>query len=155
MENWFELIFFIVMGLFALLSWLRKQIRRQPESQAALEDEQEVTLPPWGNLPPVDDPASQLGMEEELPAPPTETETPVVGTAHDAPSERESPQAGSGEGTATSQSDRDARHRQPDSTKIATIAGIPLTHQTYRQGIILYEILRLPKSRRGSSQSDL
>ena len=153
MENWFELIPVIFVVLLALLNFVRRIIRRQQEPQAALEDEQEVTLPPWGNLQPVDDPANQSGMEEELPGLP-ESETPARESAYDAPSERESPQSGSGEGTATSQSSRDARRDQSDSTVAATIAGIPLTPQTYRQGIILYEILGPPKSRRQSSQSD-
>ena len=157
MEDWIQLIPLIAIGLFALLNFVRKMGRQQPEPKVVLEDEQEVALPPWGNLPPVDNPlGSQLGMEEELPSrqiePKTASMPQSVESASDVPSQHETPQQRVAD-EAASQSNPDGMSAQPASTQVPTIAGIPLSPKTYRQGIILYEILGPPKSRRESSQS--
>ena len=156
MEDWIQIIPIVVIVLLALLNFVRKTMRKQQEPQVSLEDEQEVALPPWGNLLPTDNPASQLGMEEELPSRPAEPETAStsqsVESASEAPSQGEMPRP-SVAADAASRPNSAAMGPQRDTTLVATIAGIPLSPQTYRQGIILYEILGAPKSRRGSRRS--
>ena len=123
MEEWIQLILFLIFGTVALLSRVlsRRGSKNEPDT---LPEEEEITLPPWGNVP----------MEEEEFPPPefVEEDTPEpapIQVASEPPPVEEKTQA------------------QPPR-EIPTIAGIPLSPQTFRQGIILAEILRPPKSLR-------
>ena len=136
MEEWIQLILFIIFGAVALFTRMlnRRGSREEPD---VAQGEEEITLPPWGNVP----------MEEDSPLPDfievDESETPTVPspevqvTSQQEPLREKTPQP------------------PPDSTSppvIPTIAGIPVSPQTFRQGIILAEILRPPKSLRGPQQ---
>ena len=136
MEEWINLILFIIFGAVALFARLlsRRGSREEPD---VVPEEEEVTLPPWGNLP----------MEEEIPVPEfIEVEAPAAPPVPPPDTQVASkPDAG---GTET------RSHPPADSVPpaIPTIVGIPLTPQTFRQGIILAEILRPPKSLREPRQ---
>ena len=130
MEEWINLILFIVFGAVALIARAFNRRRSQAEPDIVLE-EADVTLPPWGNLP----------MEEEAPfSESVEDETPV----RPVPSH-------------TSQKEDQSQSTPESSTessppKVPRIAGIPLSPETFRQGIILAEILAPPKSLREPRQ---
>ena len=128
MEEWIQLILFLIFGTVALLSRVlsRRGSREEPD---ALPEEEEITLPPWGNIPMEEEesPVPEF-VEEEAPVAATEP-PPATQVASEPPPVEEETQA------------------QPPSA-IPTIAGIPLTPQTFRQGIILAEILRPPRSLR-------
>ena len=138
-----KLIFFIVIALFSLISALRRRQRRQSEPEVVLEEEDEISLPPWANLPPMEGEA--LPVESEM-RPTMEPESPPV--------------VPTGELTIQIPSHRevlpDEPERRPEredrfdtrAPEVGTIAGIPLSPQTFRQGIILSEILGRPKSLR-------
>ena len=132
MEEWIQLILFIIFGVVVLVSRMlsRRGSREEPD---VLPEEEEVTLPPWGNLPMEDEefPHPEF-VEEEAPAARPEPPPAVQVASEHPPVEEETP-------------------AQP-APAIATIAGIPLTPQTFRQGIILAEILRPPKSIRQPPQ---
>ena len=134
MEEWIQLILFLIFGAIALFTRMlnRRSSREEPD---VAQGEEEITLPPWGNVP----------MEEDAPLPDfievDEPETPIAPSPEvqvaSQPLREEPPPA------------------PPDSAAppvIPTIAGIPLSPQTFRQGIILAEILRPPKSLRGPQQ---
>ena len=132
MEEWIQLILFLIFGTGALLSRVLSR-RGSQEEPDVLPEEEEITLPPWGNAP---------MEEEEYPLPEVvDKETPV------APPEPPS----AIQGAATSEPAEKANEDQPSRTT-PTIAGIPLSPETFRQGIILAEILRPPKSIRESRQ---
>ena len=132
MEEWIQLILFIIFGAVALFT--RMLSRRGSKAEPDLEQEEEITLPPWGNLP----------MEEDAPRPDfvevDESETPAAPApdmqvvSKPEPIKEETPV------------------QPPTDPVIRTIAGIPLSPQTFRQGIILAEILRPPKSIREPRQ---
>ena len=50
MEEWIQLVLFIIFGAVALLARLfsRRNSRAEPD---IAQEEEEITLPPWGNLP--------------------------------------------------------------------------------------------------------
>lgn len=128
MEEWIQLILFLIFGIVALVSRMlsRRGSREEPD---VLPEEEEITLPPWGNIPMEEEesPVPEF-VEEEAPVAATEP-PPATQVASEPPPVEEETQA------------------QPPSA-IPTIAGIPLTPQTFRQGIILAEILRPPRSLR-------
>ena len=128
MEEWIQLVIFIIFGLGALLT--RVLSRKKPKPDAVLK-EGEITLPPWGSLP----------MEEDAPLPdfvevdetPTAPPPNIQFVSKPEPVKKETPA-------------RPATDSAPPA--IPTVMGIPLSPQTFRQGIILAEILRPPKSLR-------
>ena len=128
MEEWIQLILFLIFGIVALVSRMlsRRGSREEPD---VLPEEEEITLPPWGNIPMEEEesPVPEF-VEEEAPIAATEP-PPATQVASEPPPVEEETQA------------------QPPPA-IPTIAGIPLTPQTFRQGIILAEILRPPRSLR-------
>ena len=129
MEEWINLIIFIIFGAVALFSRLLSRRGSKAESDVASEEE-EITLPPWGNLPMEEDIPPPEFIEDETPAAPPES-PPDIQVAS-------KPEA--------------ARTEAPANPAMPTIAGIPLSPQTFRQGIILAEILRPPKSLREPRQ---
>ena len=131
MDEWINLIVFIIFGVIALISRVLSRRGSKAEPDVVPEDE-EITLPPWGNLPMEEDAPLPEFIEEEAPtAPPEPTPAVQVASMPD-PAEEEEP-------------------AQPSPT-VPTVAGIPLSPQTFRQGIILAEILRPPKSLREPRQ---
>ncbi len=135
MDDLIQLIIFVIFGAVALFSRILSR-RRSQEGPDAAPEEEEITLPPWGNVP----------MEEDAPLPdfievdetqPATVQPPEVQVASPPePVRAESPPP-------------------PDSASrpvASTIAGIPLSPETFRQGIILAEILRPPKSLRDPRQ---
>ena len=132
MEEWIQLILFIIFGAVALISRVLSR-RGSKEEPDVLPEEEEITLPPWGNVP---------MEEEEFPHPEfVEEETPIA-----SPEPAAAPQVAS-----QSPPVEEETPAQPRPV-IPTIAGIPLSPQTFRQGIILAEILRPPKSLRDPRQ---
>ena len=133
MEEWIQLILFLIFGTIALVSRMLSR-RGSKEEPDALPEEEEITLPPWGNVPMEEEefPHPEFVEVEEAPAVPPEP-TPVV------------------EG-ATERPPVEAETQAQSPSPIPTIAGIPLTPQTFRQGIILAEILRPPRSFREPRQ---
>ena len=131
MEEWIQLILFLIFGTIALVSRMLSR-RGSKEEPDVLPEEEEVTLPPWGNVPMEEEefPLPEFVEEEATPAAPPEP-PPVAEVATERPPVEEEAQP-------------------PPPTP--TIAGIPLTPQTFRQGIILAEILRPPKSLREPRQ---
>ena len=130
MDEWIQLVLFLIFGTIALLSrvFSRRGSKEEPD---VLPEEEEITLPPWGNVPMEEEgfPRPEFVEEETPTAPPA----PAPQVASEPPPEKEETQV------------------QPPPV-IPTIAGIPLTPQTFRQGIILAEILRPPKSLRQPPQ---
>ena len=123
MEEWIQLTIFIVFGAVALFTRVLSRRGSKEEPAVALEED-EITLPPWGNLP----------MEEEAPAArPVPPPAPQVTSKPDLAKE-------------------ETQVQSPVDPMIPTILGIPLSPQTFRQGIILAEILRPPKSLREPRQ---
>lgn len=128
MEEWIQLILFIIFGAVALFSRMLSR-RGSKEEPDVLPEGEEITLPPWENVPMEDEefPAPEF-VEEETTEP-----APTVQIAPEPPPVEE--------------------ETQPQTPPaIPTIAGIPLSPQTFRQGIILAEILRPPKSVREPRQ---
>ena len=132
MEEWIQLILFLIFGTVALLSRVlsRRGSREEPDT---LPEDEEITLPPWGNVPMEEEefPVPEF-VEEETPVAPPEPDPAVQSASESPPVEQET-------------------QSQP-SPAIPTIAGIPLTPQTFRQGIILAEILRPPRTLRRPSE---
>ena len=128
MEEWIQLILFLIFGAVALISRILSR-RGSKEEPDVLPEEEEITLPPWGNAPMEDGefPLPEF-VEEEAPTAPPEPSPAAPVASEPPPVEQETP-------------------AQP-APSMPTIAGIPLTPQTFRQGIILAEILRTPKSLR-------
>ncbi len=136
MDELIQLIPVIIFIVIALVSAARRQNRQRSDPDLSLEEEEDgVFLPPWGNLDPMEEevqPAPPVMQSEEPPPKPQET------PSHDvvAPDESE---------IRPSDVDSAAGARVP---QVDTIAGISLSSQTVRQGIILSEILGRPKSLR-------
>ncbi len=132
MDEWIQLILFLIFGTIALVSRMlsRKGSKEEPD---VLPEEEEITLPPWGNAPMEDEEFTLPEfVEEEAPTAPPEPSPAVSVASESPPVEQKTP-------------------AQP-TPSTPTIAGIPLTPQTFRQGIILAEILRPPKSFREPRQ---
>jgi hypothetical protein len=139
-----QLIPFIIIALTLLGRAFRRKKPRESEPEAPLENEQEVTLPPWGNIETMD---GNTGLPDflELEAPSPSPEPAPSSTAGEtqpppdtrAPKPIERP---------TLNQTEERRKVTPVSTAPTTIAGISLTPKTFRQGIILREILGPPKS---------
>ena len=132
MEEWIQLVLFLIFGTIALVSRVLSR-RGSKEEPDALPEEEEITLPPWGNTPMEEEefPLPEFVEADTSAAPPEPP--PVIQIASEPdPVEEETP-------------------AQPPPV-IPTIAGIPLSAQTFRQGIILAEILRPPKSLREPRQ---
>ena len=133
MEEWIQLIVIIVFGAVALFTRVLSR-RGSKEEPAVVLEEDEITLPPWGNLPMEEEiPISEF-IEEEAPAArPVPPPAPQVTSKPDLAKE-------------------ETQVQSPVDPMIPTILGIPLSPQTFRQGIILAEILRPPKSLREPRQ---
>ena len=131
MEEWIQLVLFLIFGTIALVSRVLSR-RGSKDEPDVLPEEEEVTLPPWGNVPMEEEefPLPEFVEEETTPTVPSEP-SPATEVATERPSVKEEAQT---------------------PPPIPTIAGIPLTPQTFRQGIILAEILRPPKSFREPRQ---
>ena len=145
MDELIQLIPFIIIALTLLARVFRRKKPREPEPE--VEGEQEVKLPAWGNMAAMDDltgdPMPDFLQPDEQ-SPPRDTAPP--------PTPAEEPRPAS-EVTATKpinrpNSNQAARREEAETPRTATrtIAGISLTPQTFRQGIILREILGPPKS---------
>ena len=132
MEEWINLVLFVIFGIVVLVSRMLSR-RGSQEEPDVLPEEEEITLPPWGNVPmeEEEDPLPEF-VEEEAPVAPPESPSAI-------------------QVAATSDSAEEATQDQT-SPVIPTIAGIPLLPETFRQGIILAEILRPPKSLREPRQ---
>ena len=132
MEEWIQLVLFLIFGTIALVSRVLSR-RGSKEEPDALPEEEEITLPPWGNAPMEEKefPLPEF-VEEDTSAVPSEP-PPAIQVASEPDPVEETTQA-----------------QAPPV--IPTIAGIPLSAQTFRQGIILAEILRPPKSLREPRQ---
>ena len=128
MEEWINLIVLIIFGVVALFT--RVLSRRSKAEPDIAPEEEEITLPPWGNLP----------MEEDMPSPEVIEET--------APTTPSMPPPDVQVVSKPEVAKERAQDQPPTDPVIPTIAGIPLSPQTFRQGIILAEILRPPKSLR-------
>ena len=134
MEEWIQLILFIIFGAIALFARLlsRRGSRAEPD---IAQEEDEITLPPWGNLPMEEEEFPRPDfIEEEAPAAPPEPSPAVQVASQPDPVEEQTPA------------------QSPAAPTVPTILGIPLSPQTFRQGIILAEILRPPKSLREPRQ---
>jgi uncharacterized membrane protein len=146
-DDLFQLIPLIVVVLAILGRIFRSKKPRESEPEVVLEGEQEVTLPPWGNIATMEDNAGEplpdfpqleerSPSQEATPPLPAAKETqPAPDTTASKPEERPAP-------------NRAERRNEATSAQSApsTVAGISLTPQTFRQGIILREILGPPKS---------
>ncbi len=135
MDDLIQLVIFVIFGAVALFSRILSR-RRSQEGTDTVPEEEEITLPPWGNVP----------MEEDAPLPdfievdetqPATVQPPEVQVAPQPEPVRAEPPPS-------------PVSKSPSATP--TIAGIPLSPQTFRQGIILAEILRPPKSLRRPQQ---
>ena len=135
MDDLIQLVIFVIFGAVALFSRILSR-RRSQEGPDTVPEEEEITLPPWGNVP----------MEEDAPLPdfievdetqPATVQPPEVQVAPQPEPVRAEPPPS-------------PVSKSPSATP--TIAGIPLSPQTFRQGIILAEILRPPKSLRRPQQ---
>ena len=149
MDELIQLLPFIIVALTLLGRVLRRKKPRESEPEVDLEGEGEVQLPPWGNVATAEDSAAEplpdfLQLEEQPPREPapataaTEDSRPAPDTAPSKPIERPTTnQARPREGAASARAAPRA------------IGDISLTPQTFRQGIILREILGPPKSLQG------
>ena len=138
MEELIQFIPVIIFIVIALVGAMRRQTRQRSEPDTVLEGEDEVLLPPWGNLEPLE--------EEFQPVPPVESEEPSQ-TPPETPSRHEVPPDDSETQLRGAGGSNDEQLSHVD-----TIAGISLSPQTVREGIILSEILGRPKSLRRPRQ---
>lgn len=141
MDEIFQYIFPIIILVVTLLSAFRRQNRQRREPEGVLDEEENgVFLPPWGNVEPVEEEGQPypIEMTEE----PTTTPQPPH-TPPETPSRLEV----STDDSEIHPSDTDSA-AGAQSPQVDTIAGISLSSQTVRQGIILSEILGRPKSLR-------
>ena len=146
MEELIRYIPLIIIALFWILGRSRKQRQQQSEPEVMQESEPGITLPPWGNLPmeggkhpPQKEAPEMFPLEFEPPVPTIQSTTPPPAPRKaQVMREIEPPASTSGSDSRTPQ--------------MPTIAGIPLSPETFRQGIILSEILGRPKSLRHPRQ---
>ncbi len=139
MNEIFQIIFPIIIVLVVLLSAMRRQNRKRREPEVVFDEEENgVFLPPWGNAGPTEEEGytSPLVMSEE--------------PAH-APPDTPSHHKVSADDSEIHPNDTDSSGGA-QSPQVDTIAGISLSTQTVRQGIILSEILGRPKSFRRPRQ---
>ena len=140
MEELIKVFFFIAFAVVALLTRVlgRRKPRQEPD---IIQEDKGTALPPWGNL----------LMEEEIPVPQSiESEMPSLQTRPAPPTVQGSPET-----TAETVSKRDpasAGRTDSSPSEEPAIAGIPLSPQTFRQGVILAEILGRPKFLRRPQQ---
>ena len=152
MEDLIRLIPLIIIALFWVLGRSRKQRQQQSEPEVMQESGPEITLPPWGNLPMGDGKQPpQMEAPEMFPieskAPRAQpSSVPTIQSTAPPPTPRRAQMMRETE-PSMSPGGSDSR-----PSEVPTIAGIPLSPQTFRQGIILSEILGRPKSlrRRGT-----
>ena len=121
--------------------WSDSSVRKITESAGSraepdiAQEEDEITLPPWGNLPMEEEEFPRPDfIEEEAPAAPPEPPPAIQVASRPDPVEEETPA------------------QSPAAPTVPTVLGIPLSPQTFRQGIILAEILQPPKSLREPRQ---
>jgi len=152
MEDLIRLIPLIIIALFWVLGRARKQRQQQSDPEVMQESEPKITLPPWGNLPMEEGkPPRQQGAPDRFPieSEPFPASPPAVPTIQPTPPPPMPHRVRAMQDTEppTSKSGSDS-----PTPKVPTIAGIPLSPETFRQGIILSEILGRPKSlrRRGT-----
>jgi len=155
MDDFLQLIPLILIALFSLLHAARKKMRQRPEPEVVLEDDQEERLSPWSNFPIEEDTSDRpltklLEVEEHsvLQHPPSESpaaEASVPAGKTEPPEPGQHPVSRPNRGKSKSSLPQPAAR---------TIAGISLTPQTFRQGIILSELLGRPKSRRRARFED-
>ena len=147
MDDLGRLIPIIVIALTLLARVFRRKKPREAEPEVVLEDEREVTLPPWGNIATMEDNAGEplpdfLELDERSPSQEATPSLPAAKETQPAPDTtaskpKEHPTLNRAEGRKKATSVRAAP---------STVAGISLTPQTFRQGIILREILGPPKA---------
>ena len=145
MDELIQLLPFIFVALTLLARFFRRKKPQNSESEVPLEDEQEVTLPPWGNIETMDDNTGLpdfLELEERSPSP---KPAPSLTAAEETQPPPDTPAPKPVERPTLNQTE-ERRKVTPVYTAPTTIAGISLTPQTFRQGIILREILGPPKS---------
>ena len=150
MEDLLQLIPLLLIALFTLLRSSRRKAQKQAKTEIAFEDEQSATLSPWEDFP-----TTQATSDEPLPdflttEAGTEAQDsvphPVLLKDHKQPaSDSDSSET---KRKKISISDREKDGAPPTTTGLDTIAGVPITPQGFRQGIILSEILGRPKSLR-------
>lgn len=133
MEEWIQLVLFLIFGAVALISRVLSR-RGSKEAPDVLPEEEEITLPPWGNVPMEEDPPLPdfVEVDESDPPPAPAADIQVASVPEPINEETQAP--------------------PPVEPVGRTIAGIPLSPETFRQGIILAEILRPPKSLREPRQ---
>ena len=149
MDELIQLIPFIIIALTLLGSVFRRKKPRESEPEVVLEDEREVTLPPWGNIATTDDNTGGplpdfLELDERSPSP---KPSPSVTAAKETRPPPDTTASKPIEPPTLNQAE-ERKEATPVRTAPHTIAGISLTSQTIRQGIILREILGPPKSLR-------
>ena len=156
MDELIQLIPFIIIALTLLGRVFRRKKPRESEPEVVLEDEQEVKLPPWGTIETADDSVTEpLPDFLQLEEPPSPNPAPPLKVAEETqPPPDDPPATKPVERPALSQT-VERKEATPSQTAPHTIAGISLTSQTFRQGIILREILGPPKSlQRRRSESE-
>ncbi len=147
MDELIQLIPFIIIALTLLGRVFRRKKPRESEPEVVLEDEQEVKLPPWGTIETADDSVTEpLPDFLQLEEPPSPKPAPPLKVAEETqPPPDDPPATKPVERHALSQT-VERKEATQSQTAPHTIAGISLTSQTFRQGIILREILGPPKS---------
>ena len=151
-----KLIPWIILLLVYLVIAVRKRKQQKSEPEIVLDEKGEVPLPPWSNLSPMEQneqlspPIESKTLPIEPKSPPTQRPSiPTEQLMTEIPLHCE-----------VSVSESEMRLRREDGSDLfadETGAPVPETHaiagmrfspQTFRQGIILSEILGYPKSRR-------
>ena len=146
MDELIQLLPLIIFVLALLGRVFRRKKPEKSEAEVALEDEQEVKLPPWGNIATTDEDAAEpfpdfLQREE----PPARETARAFAAAEETQPPPDTPAPKPKEPATVN---RTESRREVASARAApgTVAGISLTPQTFRQGIILREILGPPRS---------
>lgn len=145
MEDLIQVIFLVIFGLVAVLGRILSQ-RRQSQAPDGGLDEEEVTLPPWGNVPEPQEASPPPSVERKTP-PTRPSATPTIeSTRPSPPPERAQP------AREAMHQPAHMEHMEPHTPGRSTIAGLPVCPRTFRQAIILTEILQRPKSLRQPPQ---
>ncbi|MDE0298881.1 MAG: hypothetical protein OXN17_09630 [Candidatus Poribacteria bacterium] len=145
MDDLVQLIPLIIIVLTLLGRVFRRKKPRESEPEVVLEDEQEVTLPPWGNLETMEGNTGFPDFLEQEERSPSPEPAPSLTAAQETgpPPEVTPPKP---EKRPSYDRAKERIEAAPVRTAPRTIAGISLTSKTFRQGIILREILGPPKS---------
>lgn len=148
MDDLIQYLPIIAIALTLLARVFRRKKPREPEPEVNLEGEQEVKLPAWGNMAAMDDLTSEpmpdfLQLDEQ--PPPRNTAPPPTPADKPQPAPEVKATKTVEQRPTSNQATRREEAKTP-RTATRTIAGISLTPQTFRQGIILREILGPPKS---------